>query len=424
MKRLLTAYRNKQYKVSFLVIAALVAVILLFTTCMTNQVEVADPVIPMKDGNRLVGSAACKTCHADIYNSYLATAHQRTSKPPLKQFIKGNFDEGKNLYVYSYDDAVRMLELDSGFFQANFHNRNFDTAYKFGMVIGSGTRGQSYLYWAGTRLFQLPVSYFTSADSWANSPGYPDDIPLYSRSIHASCLGCHMSYATKLPSSEKDVDQFDPGSMVYGVNCERCHGAGGQHVDFHQANPTVKDPRYIINAAHLSRRQQLDACGVCHSSITRDLPTGFDFRTGDTFPQVHAVKVDSVNHAIEVHGNQYGLLASSKCFQRSGSITCTTCHDPHQQQRGKSELFSAKCQTCHSEAKHNFCGLAQTVAKENLVSRCVDCHMPAKSSNILIVKLNGEARLNPAVIRSHFISIYPEATKKVMDGLKMGAPGQ
>lgn len=424
MKKLLTAYQNQSYRISFLIMLLLVAVGVLFTTCMSNQAAEADPVVPLKDGNRLVGAVACKSCHADIYNQYLATAHQRTSKPPLKQYIKGSFEENKNWYNYTYDDGVKMVELDSGFFQANFHNRNFDTAYKFGMVIGSGTRGQSYLYWAGTRLFQLPVSYFTMSDSWANSPGYPEDEALYNRTINSSCLGCHLSYATTLPSAERGVDHFDPKSMVYGVNCERCHGPGGKHVDFHLANPSVKDPRFIINAAHLSTRQQLDACGVCHSSITKDLPSGFGFATGDTFPQVHAVKVDAAHPSVEVHGNQYGLLASSECFKQSGTITCTTCHDPHRQERGNTALFSSRCQTCHTEAKHNFCALAATVAKENLVNRCIDCHMPTSESKILNVKLNGELAHRPAVIRSHFISIYPQVSRRLIDSLQLSAPAQ
>jgi hypothetical protein len=132
--------------------------------------------------------------------------------------------------------------------------------------------------------------------------------------------------------------------------------------------------------------------------------------------------VDAANHAIEVHGNQYGLLASSDCFKSGNKLTCTTCHDPHKQERGNTAIFSERCQTCHTESKHNFCSLANTVAKENLVTRCVDCHMPAKASKLLNVKINGEIKHRPAVIRSHFISIYPDVSKTILDSLKLGTP--
>ena len=35
---------------------------------------------------------------------------------------------------------------------------------------------------------------------------------------------------------------------------------------------------------------------------------------------------------LDVHSNQYGLLAASKCFQASDALTCTTCHAPHHAQ--------------------------------------------------------------------------------------------
>ena len=42
------------------------------------------------------------------------------------------------------------------------------------MVIGSGRKGQSYLYWYHGLLFELPVSYLTAANQWINSPGDQD----------------------------------------------------------------------------------------------------------------------------------------------------------------------------------------------------------------------------------------------------------
>jgi len=40
------------------------------------------------------------------------------------------------------------------------------------VVIGSGVRGQSYLYWHGDQLYELPVSYWSDGGRWINSPGY------------------------------------------------------------------------------------------------------------------------------------------------------------------------------------------------------------------------------------------------------------
>jgi hypothetical protein len=38
------------------------------------------------------------------------------------------------------------------------------------LVTGSGEKGQTYLYWRGNQLFQLPVSYWTELREWVNSP--------------------------------------------------------------------------------------------------------------------------------------------------------------------------------------------------------------------------------------------------------------
>jgi len=40
------------------------------------------------------------------------------------------------------------------------------------IVIGSGVRGQSYLYWHGDQLYELPVSYWSDGSRWINSPGF------------------------------------------------------------------------------------------------------------------------------------------------------------------------------------------------------------------------------------------------------------
>ena len=37
------------------------------------------------------------------------------------------------------------------------------------VVAGSARKGQSYLFWKGDELFQLPVTFWTETNSWVNS---------------------------------------------------------------------------------------------------------------------------------------------------------------------------------------------------------------------------------------------------------------
>ncbi len=65
---------------------------------------------------------------------------------------------------------------------------------RFDLVIGSGRKGQTYLYWKEDQLFQLPVSYWTEVGSWVNSPGYGDRTLDFSRPVVPRCLECHASF--------------------------------------------------------------------------------------------------------------------------------------------------------------------------------------------------------------------------------------
>ena len=217
------------------------------SSCVFNA-DYKDQIAPIeKDGNKLVGSTQCKKCHATIYDQFVKTAHSKTSMPANKDNVKGSFKEGENSYVFSYYDGVMMQDLDSGLYQVNFLNRKFDKAYKFDIVIGSGTRGQSYLHWNENRLFQLPISYFTTSNSWSNSPGYADDFANFGRPIGSQCMGCHSSYVDVISDEKKQFEEFDKSNIVYGINCEKCHGAGGKHVDLFTSNPTAKGDKLIVN---------------------------------------------------------------------------------------------------------------------------------------------------------------------------------
>ncbi|MEN9445518.1 MAG: hypothetical protein RL728_30 [Bacteroidota bacterium] len=395
---------SKLPSVKIITVISVIIVIVFVIPKFFFKDELIDPVIQLtNEGNTLVGSRQCRNCHEDIFDSYLNTAHSKTSLPANRKTVKGSFKDGENNFIYSYYDGIVMKDLDSGLFQLNFLNRKFDKAYQFDIVIGSGTRGQSYLNWAHDRLLQLPISYYTTSNSWANSPGFPNDVAFFGRAIGSQCLGCHASFVNTLPVAKGEIDRFDKNSIVFGVNCEKCHGPGGNHVDLLNKNPNAKGDLKIVNAKKLSQRQQLDACGICHSSISKDLKPALGFRTGDTI--YNTFQFDTT-HNLDVHGNQYGLLKQSKCFINSTKMTCSSCHDVHKNERGDKKIFSLRCMGCHTKDKTNYKQMAPELSDDVIMSNCIDCHMPNKNSEILNVQLSLEAKHRPAVIRSHHIKIY------------------
>ena len=137
-----------------------------------------------------------------------------------------------------------------------------------------------------------------------------------------------------------------------------------------------------------------------------------DYFITDTLSDA-AVKTGNV----DVHGNQYGLLRKSKCFRMSESMTCNTCHNTHQNERGKTELFSQRCTGCHNTTATEF----KTPAHMRVMTiekNCIDCHMPSQPSRSIAVFLEGSEKLVASTLRTHFIGIYPKEIKKFINKTK------
>ena len=335
----------------------------------------------------------------------------------LKKTVKGSFDHGSDIYMYSYYTRVIMENRDSGLYQVQYYYNKEKNARRFDVVIGSGTRGQSFASWDDNKLYQLPVSYLTSANAWANSPGYSNYEPNFYRRISAHCMECHSTYMKDISTPDKP-EQFDPSQVIYGVQCESCHGPGEKHVEFQEQNPNDKTGRYIIDPATYTRQQKLDMCSYCHSNARTSGKPPFGFVPGDTLTNVvQQTDIKATAENIDVHGDQYGLLTASDCYKETTTLDCSSCHNTHQEERGELELFSNRCMNCHREEKGNFCKMTD-LSVAVLKTNCIDCHMPKKSSKTLTLELENMSKNTAATLRSHLIAIYPSATQKYISTLK------
>lgn len=373
---------------------------------------------PGQDNNKFIGSASCAACHKDIYNTHIQTAHYRDSRPAARETIRGSFDEEKNRFSYNQHMEVVMEKKGHRFFQAAYFNGTLLEREAFDIVIGSGRKGQSYLYWDSIRLFQLPISWYGPSDSWCNSPGYPSNIIYFNKQVHGQCMECHSTYSR---AEEQDVlgTVFDKKRIIYGIDCEKCHGPGADHVSFHQSHPGEKTGHYIINARLLGRQQRLDACALCHSGLRKPLQPAFSFTVGDTLDKFSspAYDTDSVS-TLDVHANQYGLLTSSKCFQKS-QMDCSSCHNVHVTQINDPQLFAQRCMTCHNDAAHSAC-TSPIVRQQSLYSNCIDCHMPRLPSGKILLQVSVADSAAHDFVRTHHIGFYPDAVKAFLEKLKTG----
>ena len=357
------------------------------------------------------GTQSCANCHKQIYENFIATGHFLTSEPSSIKNIKGSFQKGENTFHYNPQLYVAMEKRDSGLFQVEYIDGIKTISRPFDITIGSATRGQTFLSWQNNLLTQLPISYLTSVNQWANSPGDQNQV-YFDRPINSRCLECHTTYAEVIPFRlENSPEEFDHNKIVYGVGCEKCHGPAAKHVEYQTQNPKITTAKYIINPGDFVRQQSIDLCSLCHGGRIKSTQPSFSYTAGDTLKNYFII--DTLNNgSIDVHGNQYGLLAKSKCFTTS-SMTCLTCHDPHTEEKGNLKLYSQRCMTCHNQEHASFCKL-KTLDAATLSSNCIDCHMPKESSKSIVLQLEDQKVPTAQLLRSHYITVYPDATKKFM----------
>jgi hypothetical protein len=372
-----------------------------------------------KEAPAFAGSAACASCHSEIFKSSRHTAHFLTSALPDDEHIKGSFAPGKNQFVYNQWMLVELEKKKDVFLQTAYMNGIPTEQRAFGVVIGSGRKGQTYLYWDKNSLYQLPVSYYTPGNDWCNSPGYPENYIRFDRPIPATCLECHATYAEA--KEKKDGSTvFNKKSILYGVDCERCHGPGAAHVTFHTQHPEAKTASNIINTKHLSRQQRLDACALCHSGLRKHIQPAFSFTTGQKLDD-HSIPNYDVDTAggLDVHGNQYGLMTACQCFKIATQMDCSSCHNVHVNERQDMATFSQRCMNCHNQngVAHDTCAF-KPPAGMVLSDNCIDCHMPALPSRKITLKLANASTTTPDLVRTHLVNIYPDATKKFMEKIK------
>lgn len=392
---------------SFSILATIV--IVLVYNCK-NPVEESDYFDPNEiathfNGEDFVGSSTCIECHSEVYATHLETAHFNTSAIADTSNVKGDFETGSNSLDLK-DVAFEMIKKEDSLFQyTKIKNRSIDVfPSKFEVVIGSGVKGQSYLTWENNELYQLQVSYYTPTDEWVNSPSFPAF--LHTRPIGDACLKCHVTFATNR-NHPKKANLFDRERILYGIDCERCHRPSKKHVVYHRTNPEAKEAKYMLEIGNLSRQQRLDACAQCHSGLRQELLKGtpFSFLVGENLNE-YSRNYDTMisNEKLDVHGNQYGLLTSSECFKQSETIDCSTCHDPHKNQRGNSNYFNSKCIGCHT-GKKSICTVA-TSEKKNMGNNCIACHMPTIASKAMQVQITHDSLETSFNVRTHLIDIY------------------
>jgi hypothetical protein len=350
-----------------------------------------------------VGDSACRSCHADKFDAYHQTAHYLTSAAPSRNTIFGKFTPGDNILKTANPNLFFRMEeqpvngKEDVFLQtavAGTPPHTNSRSERFAVVVGSGDKGQTYLFWDEDQLFQLPVSYWTKL-GWVNSPGYRDGFADFDRPIIPRCLECHANYFESLSPPS---NSYSTAGYTLGIGCEKCHGPGREHIERKTSKPAPHSATAILNPAHFSRDRQMDLCAWCHAGHGQSSRPAFTYLPGDSLDEYLHLPPPDPNAPLDVHGNQVELLKQSRCF-RSSNMTCLTCHDVHKTQRDDAE-FSQRCLSCHKLDSATFARADHPVTKN-----CINCHMPKQETNMIVFDWKG-TKMRPQMT-NHWIKIYP-----------------
>jgi hypothetical protein len=362
---------------------------------------------------QVAGDEECSACHKEQAVGYSHTQHRLTSQLPSAASILGPLHEGSNLLTIAKPApaigdpgvAYKIESRGEGFFVTaitGFTNNENLRSESIDVVIGSGVRGQSYLYWRGDALYELPISYWAEGGQWINSPGYKNGPPNFDRPVSPRCLECHVTSIQAL-STDPGTNRFDRASLVPGISCQRCHGPGLEHIALEKAKASkavATATTAILNPARFSRDRQIDLCALCHSGAgAQTMEPSFSYLPGEPLDRYLRANPGEAASTPDVHANQVGLLKKSKCYLASPGMSCTTCHDLHAPERPAAS-YSTRCLGCHVAKS---CGVERTLGPK-IAKNCIDCHMPVQQTDA-IVSETGDKLIRTSM-RTHWIKVY------------------
>jgi Tetratricopeptide repeat/Cytochrome c554 and c-prime len=338
-----------------------------------------------------VGSAACATCHADIYREFKKTAMGHSIVPAnAASFAR------LSLPAHFTNSAIHrqfdVFEKNGTLYESEYavgpdSTETFRDTRPIRWLIGAGINGYGPVIEEQHYLFQAPLSFYTKTNSWGPSPGYEGLDLGFNRPILTGCIFCHSGRANPVAGTNGEY-QKQPFTET-SVGCENCHGPGAAHIR------TVLSGNFnamhIVNPAKLPPYLADNICMACHQTgDVRVLKPGksySDIRPGRPLDDVLSIFLvpptpDSPPNAD--HVEHYYSMILSKCYRASkGRLSCLSCHDPHMQptEAEAPAYYNRKCMACHTtkSCRLPMAARLKTAPKDN----CIGCHMPKRDIQVI-----------------------------------------
>ncbi len=307
-----------------------------------------------------VGADACASCHAAKVASQKTTPMANTTMHAADSEIL-HTHATMNFGVGAYHYEIKTGASGSAYSVSNGKESSTATLL---WAFGTGRVGQSYLFKKEDgEFYEARVTYFDTLQNLNFTPARalasPKDVDeaMY-RPVDAAeirrCFGCHTTAANI-------GETFDEKNLMLGVSCEACHGGGAKHVATAEAARIAGMPEAargnIFTPAQLTPEDAVDFCGACHGTF-------WD------------VKLSAAKGVSTVKSQPY-RLEGSKCWGTGDSrLTCTACHNPHEQLQTEPTAYDGACLACHVLSNGKKDSAHDAAACPVKDSNCVSCHMP------------------------------------------------
>ena len=225
--------------------------------------------IPKAVNPGYVGYQKCAECHAERVKECEPSSHFQTCRVPTADRMPAAFTS-----TNPADRTLKLPNSDISFEMSVRNGRYFQKATRAGapgvestvdLVYGAKSiSDEVYLSWhADNTMWELPVAWVWANNNWGAAAYDRTQGGDFARPLTVRCFECHTTWFQHVPGTEATYRRDE---LLLGVTCERCHGPGKEHVDYHHQHPEDKKANSIVYPGGLERERLIDVCTQCHSN--------------------------------------------------------------------------------------------------------------------------------------------------------------